>query len=336
MDILTQGLLGATLAQSVARQRDMRVAAGVGFAAGLLADADVLIRSEHDPLLALEYHRHFTHSVFFIPFGALLAALVLWPFLRNRLAFGRLYLYALLGYSLSGFLDACTSYGTQLFWPLLQERVSFYIISIVDPVFSLVLLLAAGLALKRRSTFAARAGLVLAGCYLLFGLWQHQRAQAVVEQMAVELGHTLERRVVKPTLGNLVLWRSVYQSDDTLYVDAVRVGLVAAPRVYRGGSVKRVVPERDFSDLSADSVLYRDIVRFTRFSDGFVALHPKHRDVLADIRYAILPTAIEPLWGIEMDRARPQQHARYVLYRDLSGAKRELFWSMLRNDAAID
>ena len=56
MDIVTQGLLGATLAQSAAA-RDTRLATGVGFAAGLLPDADSLIRSGSDPLLFLEFHR---------------------------------------------------------------------------------------------------------------------------------------------------------------------------------------------------------------------------------------------------------------------------------------
>jgi len=50
------------------------------FFAGLLADSDVLIHSSSDPLLTIEYHRHFTHSVFFVPIGVLLAAAVLFPF----------------------------------------------------------------------------------------------------------------------------------------------------------------------------------------------------------------------------------------------------------------
>ncbi len=77
MDIVTQGLLGATLAQSAASQQKLRVATVVGFASGLLADADTLIRSANDPLLNIEFHRHFTHSLIFIPVGGLLAALIL-------------------------------------------------------------------------------------------------------------------------------------------------------------------------------------------------------------------------------------------------------------------
>ena len=114
MDIVTQGLLGATVAQACARPKEVRLASLVGFCAPLLADADALIRSSEDPLLFLESHRHFTHALLFIPVGALLASLVRWVGLRSRLAFKRIYLYAFLGYATAGFLDACTSYGTHL------------------------------------------------------------------------------------------------------------------------------------------------------------------------------------------------------------------------------
>ena len=124
MDLLTQGLLGASLAQSGTRQNEARLATGIGFFAGLLADPDILLQSANDPLLTVEFHRHFTHSIFFVPFGGLIAALILWPFLRKRLSFSRLYLFCFLGYSLSGVLDAFhfVAYLTEQGWhPIILE-----------------------------------------------------------------------------------------------------------------------------------------------------------------------------------------------------------------------
>ena len=80
-------------------------------------DLDVLINSEKNPLLSIEYHRHFTHSFFFIPFGALLIAAFYYLFLKNKFTFKRIYVISFLAYSTHGLLDACTSYGTLLFWP---------------------------------------------------------------------------------------------------------------------------------------------------------------------------------------------------------------------------
>lgn len=338
MDILTQGLLGAALAQSVARPRETRLATGIGFGAGLLADADVLISSGTDPLLMLEYHRHFSHSLVFIPIGALLAALLLWPFLRARLSFSRLYLFALLGYSLSGLLDACTSYGTHLLWPFSEERIAFHIIAIIDPLFTLVLLAAAVYAWKARRPRAAQIGLLLAVLYLGVGWVQHERVEAVAQQLVAQRGHRAERLLVKPTLGNLVLWRSMYVHQGEVRVDAIRLGLGAEPRVYPGGAIRLFEPARDVPGLARGSTQYRDAERFVRFSDGFVAVHPLRPEVLADVRYSNLPNSLLPLWGLELDPARPERHAHYAFYRDMSQATRQRFMDMLlgRLDAPPD
>lgn len=328
MDILTQGILGAALAQSVAKKEEKRRATWVGLFSGLIADADVLIQSSTDPLLTVEYHRHFTHSLFFIPFGAVIAAILLWPWLRRYFPFGRLYLFCFAGYSFSGFIDACTSYGTYLFWPFYDQRVAFHIISIIDPVFTLILLVAVILSYRKLADYS-RYGLTLAACYLFLGYVQLQRADAYMQQIAASRGHEIERSVVKPTLGNLLLWRSIYLSDDHFYVDAIRLGIFTQYRLYAGGDIKQVVPQRDFPQLDVSSVLMNDILRFTEFSNAYVGIHTERPDVLADIRYSNVPNSLSPLWGIEMDLQQPDQHARYTFFRDLSKQKRQQFMAML-------
>ncbi len=330
MDLLTQGLLGASMAQSGSKQNETRIATGIGFFAGIIADADILIQSENDPLLNIEFHRHFTHSLFFVPFGALIAALLLWPFLRKRLPFARLYLFALLGYCLSGVLDAFTSYGTHLLWPLNDERVAFNMISVIDPVFTLILLTAVVIAFRKHARMAARAGLLLASIYMTFGWTQLQRAESIAETLAADRGHVIDELLVKPTLANLVLWRSIYESEGRLHVDAIRVGLFSESRVYEGDSVGKFVLERDMSELSERSILATDIKRFTKFSAGLVAIRPEQPDVLVDVRYANLPMNLSPLWGIEMDVTQPDQRAKYTLYRDASSETRQQFLKLLR------
>ncbi|MEJ2328400.1 MAG: metal-dependent hydrolase [Gammaproteobacteria bacterium] len=329
MDVLTQGLVGGVLAQSLARKNEKKIATLVGVVAGLLADADILIRSSSDPLLNIEYHRHFTHSLVFIPVGAAIAMLLLWPFVRRYLSARRLYLFSLAGFSMSGVLDAFTSYGTHLFWPFSDERVALNIISIVDPVFTLILLvtLLTGLRLGHRKV--AFAGLVLCMMYLGIGFVQSQRAGQVAEDLRDKRGHLATQSVVKPTLANLVLWRSVYIHEDRIHVDAIRVGLFDAGRVIEGESVARFSLDRDLPQLDESSVLYTDIVRFLSFSDGYVALDPMQANVLGDIRYSMLPVSARPLWGIVIDPDRPQVHADYRFFRDSSPSVRESFLSLL-------
>lgn len=328
MDLITQGLLGAALAQGAARREELKLATGIGLVAGVLADADILIRSSGDPLLNLEYHRHFTHALVFVPVGALLAALLAWPLIRRKLRFARVYLFALLGYSLSGVLDASTSYGTHLFWPFSDIRVAWSIISIVDPVFTLVLLLAVLAGLRLRAATPAYVGLLVAGTYMAVGWYQHDRAERATMELAQQRGHGVQRIVVKPTLGNLILWRSVYLSGGHFHVDALRLTPGEQPQIYPGGRLQRIVPEHDLG-LPSSSRLYGDVLRFENFSGGYLVRHPRQAGVLGDIRYAMLPDSLEPLWGIKVDMLRPDEHARYETFRDTSAQSRRRFLSML-------
>lgn len=334
MDIITQSVLGATMAQTVAEKQHMRRAAVIGLFAGILADIDVLIQSSSDPLLMLEYHRHFTHSVFFIPFGALVVALLAWPFTRRHLRFGQIYLFALMGYMLSGFIDACTSYGTHLFWPLYPDALSFNIIAIIDPLFTLILLLTLIFGMKNRSQRILRTGLSLAAVYLLLGWTQLYRATEVSRDLAAQRGHSVQRMLLKPTLGNLLLWRSVYQSEGRLYVDAVRVGVFAENRIYPGSSVALFDSRKNHPSLAESSVLYNDVQRFMRFSDHYVALvpgaSPEQPEILADLRYSMLPNSLQPLWGLQIEVHNPQQHADFRISRDTSKQTRQRFLSMLQ------
>ena len=336
MDLLTQGLLGIAMAQAGAKQQEIRIATGIGFLAGIAADVDILIQSENDPLLNIEFHRHFTHSLFFVPLGALIVALLLWPFLRKRLPFSRLYLFTFLGYCLSGVLDAFTSYGTNLLWPVSDARIALNIISVLDPAFTLILLIAGVIAFRRYSRTMARFGLLLAAVYLSFGWLQWQRAETVAESLIAERGHRAEQLLVKPTLANLVLWRSIYEFDGKFHVDAIRVGLFSEPRIYPGESVDKFVLERDLNGLTASSVLAQDIARFSHFSSGFLAIRPQQPNVLVDVRYSNLPTTLAPLWGIEINPQQPDQHAQYKLYRDSSSATREKFLKLLLGEHILD
>ncbi|UCE88817.1 MAG: metal-dependent hydrolase [Pseudomonadota bacterium] len=329
MDIVTQGLFGGALAQAVARKEEKKLATFVGIAAGMLADADFFIRSSQDPLLNIEYHRHFTHSLMFIPVGAAIACVLLWPFLHRRIKIGRIYLFCLAGYSMSGILDACTSYGTQLLWPFSSERVAFNIISIIDPVFSLILLGTLLLGLRLRTRPVAYGGLALCVAYLAFGTLQLHRAQAVAETLATTRGHQPTKFVVKPTLANLVLWRSVYEHDGRFYIDAIRVGLSADAQIFEGEVVAKFATHSVFAGLDPASTLYTDIGRFAQFSDDFVAFDPTQENVLGDIRYSMLPNSAKPLWGIVISPAKPQQHADFRFFRDRSQAVRQTFFNMV-------
>jgi inner membrane protein len=329
MDLVTQGLAGAVLAQSVARPAQVRLAAAIGTVAGLLPDADVVLGAPDDPLRNLELHRHFTHALVLAPAGALLVAALAWPLTRGKLRFVQVYAFALLGVASAGLVDACTSFGTHLLWPFSEERVAWNLVAIIDPLFTLPLLAGVVLALRRRSAAPARAGLALALAYLLAAVVQRERAEAAARELARERGHDPVRLEVKPTMANVVLWRSVYLADDRFHVAAIRVGWSGA-RAYPGGSVPRFDARELPDDVARDSVLAEDIARFGRITDGYLARHPHRPEVLGDARYAMLPNSTIPLWGIVVDPARPDRHVEFLALREMNAAVRRDFLAMLR------
>lgn len=332
MDPITQGALGAALPQATATPRKGPVAlAGLfGALAGMAADLDVFIRSAEDPLLFLEYHRHFTHSLLFIPLGGLVCAAVLHLLLGRwlRLGFARVLLFCTLGYGTHALLDFMTSYGTMLFWPLSGARYAASIISVIDPLMTLPVVLLVILAAIRRSPRPARLALVWAGLYLTFGAVQHGAAARMAEDLAAARGHAVERLTVKPSFGNILVWRSVYEAGGRLYVDGLRAGI--APRFFPGTSIARLDPARDFPWLDPASRQFRDLARFDAFSQGYLARSPDAPDTVIDVRYAFLPDTLGALWSIALTPgAGPESHVRYQTNRGDARANLAALWRMI-------
>ncbi len=330
MDPITQSALGAALPQSLARPEGLRRAGLVGALGGFLPDADVLIRSPSDPLLFLDYHRQFTHSFAFIPLGGAITAALCVLLLRGRARFRELWLPATLGWATHGLLDACTSYGTYLYWPFDLERVAWHVISIVDPLFTLGLLAGVVLATRMRSRWPARFSLLFVCCYLAFCSLQVTRAQRVQDRLLTERGHQALRGEVKPAIGNNIVFRSIYESGGRYYSDAIRVSWFGATRVYPGDS-QPIFSVQDFNSKHRLSALHRnDIERFRYFSADFVIEDPRYEGVLSDFRYAALPNAVAPLWGIDVLGTPAHQHLTFRHFRDIKPTDRKQFAAMLK------
>ncbi len=332
MDPLTQGVVGAIATQAIARPGEHRSAAALGFVAGTLADLDVLIRSSEDPLLFLEYHRQFTHSLFFIPVAAVCLVALLHPLRSLRLgAFlrhidpSRLWLLLAVAYGTHGLLDACTTYGTSLLWPLSEIRVAWNLVGVVDPGVTLPAGLLMVVAWRRRSAFWGRLAMVLVVAYLCLGFVQRERAEILLQSVAEAHGNVVERSVVKPTLLNLALWRGVWRTDDpggaTYHVAALRPGLFGPDQASSVSSRPGLDLVRDLPGLESGSLALRDIERFRHFSDDWLVALERDKDgrlLVGDCRYALLPDTMLPLWGIRVDTRRPDHHVEFLTLREVT------------------
>jgi len=331
MDPLTQGFLGAALPQATMGRKIPALYVGIlGFLAGMAADLDVFIRSSTDPIAFLTYHRHFTHSLAFIPVGGLICALAfhwIWP-KRWGLSFRETFLICTLGYATHALLDACTSYGTMLFWPFSDMRVSFSIVAVIDPLFTLPLAAFVIAAARKKSPRLAWAGLAWGAFYLSAGTWQQVSAVRMAKALAAERGHAPVRVEAKPSFGNILVFKTIYEADSRYYVDGVRPTIGA--KVFPGASLPTLDVARDFPWLKSDTQQARDIERFRHFSQGFVAQDPDHPNRVIDVRYSFVPNQIAALWSIELSPdAAPDAYAAYLTNRAEARADLGWLWRMV-------
>lgn len=299
MDPITHVILGASCGYTLFHRQLGRTAAAVGGLAGAAPDVDTFIRSASDPLLAIEYHRHFTHSVVFAPLGALIVASLWMAQSRWREHWKTLWLCALIGYISHSLLDSATSYGTLLLWPFTKIRFGWDWISIIDLLFTLPLM---GLLLisliKSRPKFAW-AGLCWAAGYMLLGILQHERAITAQMRLAEQRGHKIERRELMPTMANNVVWRSLYQFDGQIYSDRIRVGWFSLePTIKPGTHLLQITSAGLTEEERKRDGEAKAFDRFFWFSDGWVARSPLDTNVLADMRYSLSTKAFDPIWGI--------------------------------------
>ena len=327
MDPLSQGTVGTAFAQSTANKSNIFKISAVGFIAGLAPDLDILIQSSTDPILFLEYHRQFTHSLFFIPFGSLIVALLIFQLVKNSMRFRTVYFASLLGYATHGLLDACTSYGTQLFWPFSNERVTWNNISIVDPIFTIPVVILVALAITKKKRIFSFFAIGWIAFYLSLGFVQYERALSAAMELADSRGHNAERLTLKPSFGNLILWKSIYQHEETFYVDAIRT--VQSSTWCLGESIRIFDYQYHLPDLDKDSQQAKDIERFRWFSQDYLGYEEENK-LVTDIRYSMIPNQIKPMWGLVIDDQRGKnEHAIWWTSRSLDKSQRDLFTDML-------
>ncbi len=329
MDLLTQGLVGSAVAQSFCGPKAQHRAALCGAIAGLAPDLDALISSSADPLLNLDYHRHFSHALVFIPLGASIVALLIWFLSRRRFSFRETWIACFLGYGTHGLLDACTSYGTHLLWPFALEKVSWNLVSIIDPLFSLPLLVLVILGVWHRRIWAPRAAALFCLSYLLFASSQHRVAEIAQSELIGMRDHNATRHIIKPSIGNIFLHRSVYLHDGIYYVDGIHVFPGLSSKIYAGGEVEALNIKEAFPQLKENTRQAKDVSRFDQFSDGYLCQHPELDQVIGDIRFAMLPTSVSPLWGIRIDPDNPDQAPELIKHRQMDQGGLDRFFGML-------
>ncbi len=280
MDSLTQIVLGSSVAAACVERGQRRKALILGGVLGLLPDLDVLI-DYGNPVENFVNHRSFSHSLFvLVPFSFLLWLLLRRSWRVIRVSSHRWLLAILLALVTHPLLDAHTAYGTQLWWPLSVPPTMWSTLFIIDPLYTVPLLVGAvATALKPRlrvSGLLLGTGLALSSVYLGWS-WL---AKGMVERHVtanLDGGELADApRFSTPTPLNTLVWRVIVMTNDG-YKEGYDSVLARGPVRFRSYSSERQAVQAA-SDIWA-------VERLRWFSHGFLrATVEEDRLILSDLR----------------------------------------------------
>ncbi len=285
MDSISQMALGAAVGVAVmGRSVSPWRAATWGAVCGTLPDLDVLI-DHGDAVRSMTLHRAETHALFFLSVASPVIAAGIAGLHRQRELFARWWLAVWLALVTHPLLDTMTVYGTQLGRPFSDHPYGVGSVFIIDPLYTLPLLLGLG-----RTLFGARfrpgwnhAGLVLSSAYLIWGVVVQQQVRGEARIALREQGIAPEHLLVSPTPFNSLLWRIVAIQGEH-YHEAYRSLLDPAgsalifDRFARGQHLREALRGHDPVD------------RLATFSKGFYALQAVQGGVrISDLRMGQAP-----------------------------------------------
>jgi len=218
MDSVTQAALGAAVGVAVmGRQRPVWQAALAGAVVGTLPDLDVFI-DKGDAINDMVLHRAETHAFFWQLLASGPIAFLLAVLTRTTGLFPRWWLMTLVGLFTHSVLDGLTIYGTRLALPFSDQPYGLGSIFIIDPLYTLPLLLGLLVTMIIRSGNRRRwnaLGLVLSSTYAGWAIGA--QAYVTAQMMAAPEAEGLEASqvLVTPTPFNTILWRIVLRHEDS-------------------------------------------------------------------------------------------------------------------------
>lgn len=223
MDSLTQAVLGAAVSVAVAGPRiGPRKAALLGAALGTLPDLDVLYK-HGDPVSNFVLHRGWSHSLLVhAAVTPLIGETLIRLFRGFREHRTAAYLTVFLCLTTHALIDAITVYGTRLLWPVVDTPFGVGSVFIIDPLYTIPLLVAVLWALaipdwSARLKRVTSGALALSTLYLGWSLVAQQIAAGKAQVALAEAGIEAERTLSTPMPFNTLLWRTIAVDGPVYY-----------------------------------------------------------------------------------------------------------------------
>ena len=233
MDSLTQIALGSAVGVAVmGRRTALWKAALWGAIGGTLPDLDAFI-NHGNAVLNMTLHRAESHALFYLTLAAPALAWLVSRIHGEAALFKRWWLALWLVLITHPLLDAMTVYGTQLLLPFTDYPWGVGSVFIIDPLYTVPLIVGVVAALRLRNTRGLRwntAGLVLSSLYLVWSVVAQQQAAQVAKASLQDEGIPASQVLVTPAPFNTLLWRVVAMTP-TQYVEGHYSLLDKSPRI---------------------------------------------------------------------------------------------------------
>jgi inner membrane protein len=289
MDSVTQVLLGASIGVAVmGRRTALWKSAMWGGVAGLLPDLDVLL-DHGDPILNMIRHRAETHALLLLTLFAFPMAWVVSRIHNQARLYGRWCCALWLALFTHPLLDLMTIYGTQVFQPFTDEAYGLGSMFIIDPAYSVPLLVGVVAAFRVKTVGKALRingwGLALSTAYLALSAlgqaWVTQHARQSLQAQGLPSAQLL----VTPAPLSTLLWRVVAIDGDRFHE-----GFYA---LMDGDRPMRFVAHDRGATLAAQNADHPQLQRLARFTDGFFKVSDANgRLVVTDLRMGQEPAYV--------------------------------------------
>lgn len=224
MDSITQGALGAAIGEAMLGKKIGNKGAIVGAIVATIPDLDVVLHLFYSKLEMLSIHRGYSHSIAFSFLGSLIIAFALgkMKWLKN-IEYTRLFLFSWLCLFTHMLLDAFTAYGTQLFLPFSNRRVGFDSINVVDPVYTIPLILGLILSLwiyksKPQRSIFNNFGLLISSLYLMFTLINKESVNAEISKRLFQENIAYSALLTMPVGAANIHWYGVAKGQNHIYM----------------------------------------------------------------------------------------------------------------------
>lgn len=224
MDSITQGVLGAAIGEAALGKKIGNRGAVIGAVVATIPDLDVMLHLFYNKFEMLSIHRGFSHSIFCSVLGAFLIAFLLGKMRWfQQVTFKRLLLFTWLCLFTHILLDTFTAYGTQLLLPFSDERLGFDSINVVDPVYTVPLIIGLIFSLwiykvsPQRSKFNT-LGIIVSSVYLAFTLINKTNITSEISSRLLNEDIKYSSLLTMPVGIANINWYGVAKGKDSIYL----------------------------------------------------------------------------------------------------------------------